>query len=62
VHGVFPYFYIPYDGSAPPDKMGYQIVMALVVFQFMNTMQKNINYSNSIFIIPTQENIHMTFC
>ena len=29
VHGVFPYLYIPYDGSAPPDKMGHQIVMAL---------------------------------
>jgi hypothetical protein len=82
---VFPYLYIPYDGSAPPDKMGHQIFMALdravnilqgqgysshhvfktvllVVFKFMDTMQKKINYSNSIFIIPTQENIQMTFC
>jgi DNA polymerase zeta len=29
VHGVFPYLYIPCDGSAPPDKMGHHIVMAL---------------------------------
>ena len=29
VHGVFPYIYIPCDGSAPPDKMGHHIVMAL---------------------------------
>ncbi|XP_059350922.1 DNA polymerase zeta catalytic subunit-like isoform X2 [Daphnia carinata] len=29
VHGVFPYLYIPYDGSAPPEQMGHQIVMAL---------------------------------
>ena len=29
VHGVFPYFYVPYDGSSPPDQMGHQIAMAL---------------------------------
>ena len=29
VHGVLPYLYIPYDGSAPSDKMGHQISMAL---------------------------------
>ena len=29
VHGVFPYFYIPYDGSTPPHKMGHQIALAV---------------------------------
>ena len=29
VHGILPYFYIPYDGSMPADRMGHQMVMAL---------------------------------
>lgn len=29
VHGVFPYLYVPYDGSSPSDRMGRQIVMDL---------------------------------
>lgn len=29
LHGVFPYFLIPYDGSAPSDAMGRQIALGL---------------------------------
>lgn len=44
VHGVFPYLYVPYDGSAPPDKMGHQIVIALD--RAVNILQGQVNSSS----------------
>lgn len=29
IHGVFPYIYIPYDGSEPVEKLSYQIAVEL---------------------------------
>jgi DNA polymerase zeta len=29
IHGVFPYIYIPYEGSGPPEKLMYQIASSL---------------------------------
>lgn len=44
MHGVFPYLYVPYDGSAPPDKMGHQIVIALD--RAVNILQGQVNSSS----------------
>jgi DNA polymerase zeta len=29
IHGVFPYIYIPYEGSELPDRLKYQIATSL---------------------------------
>ncbi len=41
---MFPYLYVPYDGSAPPDKMGHQIVIALD--RAVNILQGQVNSSS----------------